>query len=38
MPREQMVMMVFLISGNCKGVELLMRMLEKEAELEAVDG
>jgi hypothetical protein len=30
--REQLVMMVFLISGNCKGVELLMRMLEEEEE------
>ena len=32
MTREQLEMMVFLISGNCKGVELLMRMLEEKEE------
>ena len=44
--REQLEMMVFLISGNCEEVvELLLRMLEEKegrggggAELEAVDG
>ena len=31
MTREQMEMMVFLISGNCEGlVELLLRMLEEK--------
>ena len=43
MTREQLEMMVFLISGNCEGVvDLLLRMLEKrewrnKAELKAVD-
>ena len=32
MTREQLEMMVFLISGNCKGVELLMSMLEEKEE------
>ena len=32
MTREQLEMMVFLISGNCKGVELLMRILEEKEE------
>jgi hypothetical protein len=32
--REQLVMMVFLISGNCEGVvKLLLRMLEKKEEV-----
>jgi hypothetical protein len=30
--REQLVMMVLLISCNCKGVEQLMRMLEEKEE------
>ena len=36
MTREQLEMMVFLISGNCKGVELLMRMLEEKGIEEEV--
>jgi hypothetical protein len=33
--REQLEMMVFLISGNCEGVvDLLLRMLEKKERVE----
>ena len=37
--REQLEMMVFLISGNCEGVlELLLRMLEKKEGREEEEG